>query len=52
MFFDIIGSGSKGNATLVFSSKTTLLIDMGLTIERLELELAKFNKSIKSRFHY
>ena len=47
MFFDIIGSGSKGNATLVFSSKTTLLIDMGLTIERLELELARFNKTIK-----
>ncbi len=47
MFFDIIGSGSKGNATLVFSSKTTLLIDMGLTLERLEEELVRFNKNIK-----
>lgn len=47
MFFDIIGSGSKGNATLVFSSKTTLLIDMGLTLERVKSELARFNKTIK-----
>ena len=47
MFFDIIGSGSKGNATLVFSKETTLLIDMGLTLERLEEELTKFNKGIK-----
>ncbi len=47
MFFDIIGSGSKGNATLVFSKKTTLLIDMGLTQERVEEELNKFNKTIK-----
>ena len=48
MFFDIIGSGSKGNATLVFSKKTTLLIDMGLSLERLEDELAKFDKVIKN----
>lgn len=47
MFFDIVGSGSKGNATLVFSNKTTILIDMGLPLERLEVELDKFNKSIK-----
>ena len=47
MFFDIIGSGSKGNATLVFSSKTTLLIDMGLTLERVKEELNKFGKEVK-----
>ena len=47
MFFDIVGSGSKGNATLVFSSKTTLLIDMGLPLERVEAELHRFNKNIK-----
>lgn len=47
MFFDIVGSGSKGNATLVFSSTTTLLIDMGLPLERLEEELNRFNKDIK-----
>ena len=47
MFFDIVGSGSKGNATLVFSNGTTLLIDVGVTIERIETELARFNKTIK-----
>ena len=47
MFFDIIGSGSKGNGTLIFSSKTTLLIDMGVTLERLEEELHRFNKEVK-----
>ncbi len=47
MFFDIIGSGSKGNATLVFSSKTTLLIDIGLPLKKVEPELNRFNKSIK-----
>ena len=47
MFFDIIGSGSKGNATLVFSQGATLLIDMGVTLERLEEELKRFNKDIK-----
>ena len=47
MFFDIIGSGSKGNATLVFSNKTTLLIDIGLPLEKVKEELSKFNKTIK-----
>lgn len=47
MFFDIIGSGSKGNGTLIFSQKTTLLIDMGIPLERLEEELRRFNKEIK-----
>ena len=47
MYFDIVGSGSKGNATLVFSNGTTLLIDAGVTIERIETELDRFNKTIK-----
>ena len=47
MFFDIIGSGSKGNATLVFSKGATLLIDMGLPLKRVEIELTRFNKTIK-----
>ena len=47
MFFDIIGSGSKGNGTLIFSPKTTLLIDMGVPLERLEEELHRFNKEVK-----
>ena len=47
MFFDIIGSGSKGNGTLIFSPKATLLIDMGIPLERLEEELHRFNKEVK-----
>lgn len=46
MFFDIINSGSKGNATLVFTKDATILIDMGIPIKVIEDELNKFNKSI------
>lgn len=46
MFFDIINSGSKGNATLVFTKEATILIDMGIPIKVIEDELNKFNKSI------
>lgn len=46
MFFDVINSGSKGNATLVFTSKATILIDVGIAISSIEEELAKFDKSI------
>ena len=47
MFFDIINSGSKGNATLVFTKEATILIDMGIPVKVIEDELAKFNKNIK-----
>lgn len=47
MFFDIINSGSKGNATLVFSKNATILIDMGIPIKVIEEELIKFHKTIK-----
>lgn len=46
MFFDVINSGSKGNATLVFSSNTLILIDAGIPIVTIEEELKKFNKGI------
>ena len=36
MLFNIIGSGSKGNATLIKSKKGLILIDMGLTLKRLQ----------------
>ena len=36
MYFHIIASGSKGNATVVVSNKTVLLIDMGISLSRLE----------------
>ena len=35
MFYNIIASGSKGNATIVTYKNTVLLIDMGITLERL-----------------
>ena len=35
MHFNVISSGSKGNATLVISNQTVILIDMGISFERL-----------------
>ena len=43
MYFNIIASGSKGNATLVVSKKTVILIDMGITLTRLEEGLEEVN---------
>ena len=46
MYFHIIASGSKGNATVVVSNKTVLLIDMGITLTRLEEGLGEINLTI------
>ena len=43
MYFHIIASGSKGNATVVVSGSTVLLIDMGITLTRLEEGLSEIN---------
>ena len=43
MYFHIIASGSKGNATVVVSGSTVLLIDMGITLTRLEEGLGEIN---------
>ena len=43
MYFHIIASGSKGNATIIVSNKTVLLIDMGITLTRLEEGLSEIN---------
>ena len=43
MYFHIIASGSKGNATVVVSNKTVLLIDMGITLTRLQEGLGEIN---------
>ena len=43
MYFHIIASGSKGNATVIVSNKTVLLIDMGITLSRLEEGLGEIN---------
>ena len=47
MFYHIIASGSKGNATIVVSNKSVLLIDMGITLKRLEEGLKEINLSLK-----
>ena len=47
MFYHIIASGSKGNATIAVSNKSVLLIDMGITLKRLEEGLAEINLSLK-----
>ena len=46
MYFHIIASGSKGNATIVVSNKTVLLIDMGITLTRLEEGLNEINLKV------
>ena len=46
MYFHIIASGSKGNATIVVSSKTVLLIDMGISLSRLEEGLGEINLTV------
>ena len=47
MYFHIIASGSKGNATVVVSGNTVLLIDMGIALSRLEEGLGEINLSKK-----
>lgn len=42
----IIGSGSKGNATIIYSDKTTILVDFGVTIARLKEGLSEISKTI------
>ena len=46
MYFHIIASGSKGNATIVVSNKTVLLIDMGISLCRLEEGLNEINLTV------
>ena len=47
MYFNIIASGSKGNATIVIHKKTRILIDMGVSFDRLEKGLAEVNLTSK-----
>ena len=46
MYFHIIASGSKGNATIVVSNQTVLLIDMGISLSRLEEGLSEINLTV------
>lgn len=46
MYFNIIASGSKGNATLICQNNTLILIDMGVTLTCLKDGLSKINKTL------
>ena len=41
MYFNIISSGSKGNTSVVIFKKTAILIDMGVSFERLKSGLTE-----------
>ena len=41
-----VASGSKGNATLISSGNTLILIDMGITLKRLKAGLLEFGKTL------
>jgi phosphoribosyl 1,2-cyclic phosphodiesterase len=43
--FASLGSGSRGNATLIEYAETCLLLDCGFTVKETELRLQNFNKS-------
>jgi len=47
MKFNIIASGSKGNATIVSHNKTNILIDMGISLTRLKEGLSEFGLDVK-----
>ncbi len=44
MYFNVISSGSKGNATLVVHNQTVILIDMGISLTRLKEGLSEIHK--------
>ena len=46
MYFNIIASGSKGNATLIKEKNTLILIDMGVSLTTLTQGLKKINQTL------
>ena len=46
MFFDVINSGSKGNATLIVDKNVHILIDLGISKRQLEEHLSKLKLSL------
>ncbi len=46
MKIKVIGSGSKGNCTIIQSKNTTLMIDVGINYQRIEKELSKEKISV------
>ena len=47
MYFNIIASGSKGNATIVIHKETKILIDMGVSFDRLQRGLSEVGLEAK-----
>ncbi|MBT7308783.1 MAG: MBL fold metallo-hydrolase, partial [Gammaproteobacteria bacterium] len=47
MRFASIGSGSKGNGTLVECGRTTLLVDCGFSLRQTELRLGRLGRRIE-----
>ena len=47
MHFNVIASGSKGNATIVIYKNSVVLIDMGISLTRLEEGLAECHLELK-----
>ena len=47
MFYNIIASGSKGNATIVKYKRTVILIDMGISLERLNEGLEEISLKLE-----
>ena len=47
MKFNIIASGSKGNATIIRHNNTNILIDMGISLTRLKEGLSEFGLGVE-----
>lgn len=47
MRFALLGSGSRGNATLVEQGNTCLLVDCGFSVKQTEQRLARFGKEAR-----
>lgn len=47
MYFNIIASGSKGNATLIVDKDSLILVDMGISLARLNEGLEEINKTFE-----
>ncbi len=45
MQFDVISSGSKGNATIIYSNGRAILIDFGISKRRVEQALKGYGLS-------
>ena len=46
MHFLNIGSGSKGNSTIIYNEETTILVDVGVSRRRIVTALKTINKKL------